>query len=419
VKGRTRAVRVLAATAFAVGVAFVAPAGALAAPGDLDPTFSGDGVATTSFGAFTRYTSLNDVAIDAQDRIVAAGRTYRHKSHWDIALVRFLPNGSLDPSFSGDGKVLTSLPYQETANAVAIDAQGRIVVAGQGGGGFFFARFLPNGRPDPSFSGDGRCSIKFGGQASGAAQDVTIDGQGRIVAVGSNFKVARLNPNGTLDKSFGSDGTAQINFGDSALAASMAIDSRGRIVVGGWQSTGAYSFAVARLLANGRTDPTFSGDGRQTTAIKEVAEINSIAIDQHNRVVAAGASEDANTQDFALARYRRDGSLDPTFSQDGKVLTPQPAGLGSANSVAIDPGGRILAAGYGVLKGPGDRTALEMMGYRPSGNPDPAFGDGGQVLTDLGGYDVLHAVALDSKDRIVGGGVVEQGFGVVRYLDGP
>jgi uncharacterized delta-60 repeat protein len=420
----------LAAIALVLGLGLAAPVAAGAAPGDLDPTFSDDGVATTQFGG--RGAVANDMAIDSQGRIVAAGLNNRKGTHDDITLARYLPNGAPDPSFSGDGRLQTSFTFQESANAVAIDSQGRIITAGAGGGGFFFARFLPNGRLDHSFSGDGRCSVKAGNGFG--AYDMALDDRGRIVAVGfdsvnddgnSDFIVARLNPDGTLDRSFHSNGRARIDFGAPELATSVAIDSLGRIVVGGVTVWGVRDgFALARLLPNGSLDPSFSGDGRQITPFgprtgPSSVNLASIAIDEHNRVVAAGdAYSGTGTQVLAVARYRTDGSLDPSFSDDGKTLTT--FGWIVAGSVTIDPAGRIVVAGYGPPGGDLNRPFdLKLVRYDPAGDLDTSFGGDGRIETDLPGHDFLTAVTIDSQDRIVGGGRVGGNFAVVRFLGGP
>jgi uncharacterized delta-60 repeat protein len=414
----------IAATVVAGG-ALAAPTAALAAPGDLDTTFSGDGLATMHFG--TQRTVAGDVAVDSQGRIVAAGYEYKRTSHEDVTLARFLPDGSPDPSFSGDGKLRTTFPFNESARGLVIDSQGRIVIAGDAGGGFFFMRFLPNGRVDRSFSGDGRCKVSFA-QRQAAATDVAIDDQGRIVASGyvfggphgDDFAAVRLKPDGRPDKSFGFDGRKTISFGPdvAAIARSIAIDPLGRIILGGDIEPGLEGsrFALARLRPNGRRNATFSGDGRQTTSISGDDYITSVTIDNLDRIVAVGPGQANGLDGFALARYRSDGSLDPSFSQDGTELTPFSRDA-DANDATIDPDGRVVVAGSMDLGGP---LGFVVARYQSSGDLDSSFGSNGVVQAQFpgGDYDSLNAITTDDQGRIVAAGNHSVDLAVVRYVGG-
>lgn len=408
------------ASALVIGAALVVPPTALAAPGDLDTTFSGDGLATLQFGG--EGASVNGVAIDSQGRIVAAGYAPHTSTRGDIALGRMLPDGSPDPSFSGDGKLRTGWPFRDYATAVTIDSQGRIVVASYN----LVARFLPNGHPDPSFSGDGQVKVVDGERSY--LEDLAIDGQGRIVVAGTaggDLGVTRLDPNGTLDRSFGSGGRTTIDFGGFEYGHSVAIDSRQRIVVGG-DSSQTGRFAIARLRPNGGLDPAFSGDGRQTTLIGSDDHVGSIAIDDRDRVVVAGDAEFGGVQKyFTVVRYRNDGSLDPSFSQDGEVVTKAlgAGGYGPVRGVAIDPEGRIVVGGYSTTDSSGS-SSFALARYTPSGALDGSFGHSGLVETSFENSNVLDAVTIDPQGRIVGGGFVYDSyprveFAVVRYLGGP
>ena len=424
-----RTARMLFATALATGAALIGASAVLAAPGDLDTTFSGDGVASTYFGA--QGGVVNDIAIDAQGRIIAAGYGIKHQHDVDVTLARYLPDGSPDPSFSGDGKLRAHFPFTNMAQGVAVDSQGRIVVAGtvgtayccSGGGGFFFARFLPNGRFDRSFSGDGRRKVAFGNMSG--ATDVALDHKGRIVAAGYDngasdglhYALVRLQSNGTLDRSFGADGKARFSIGSSSSEAnSVAIDSLGRIVVGGdaVQDGDMDHFAVARLLPNGSLDPGFSRDGRQFSGLRGWVE--SVVIDDQDRVVAAGDAYiyDQDKYAFGVVRYRTDGSLDASFSGDGSTVTPF-ADYAGANSVALDPEGRVVAAGL-TFSNFGN---LALARYGPSGSLDTSFGNDGRIELDLEGTDLFNAVAIDPNGRIVAAGARDNEFAVVRYLGGP
>jgi uncharacterized delta-60 repeat protein len=187
-------------------LALLAPALAQAAmPGDLDRSFSRNGKVSTDLGAVD---GVNSVAMDAQGRIVAGGYAYSaYEDEYDFVLARYKPNGKLDPSFSGDGKVGTDfgVAYGEAVKAVAIDSEGRIVAAGDLNpdfpDGFAVARYKPDGSLDPAFSGDGKATIEFGARDE-RVNSMAIDSQGRIVIVGYVLDYAQVNAGSRSLRSF-------------------------------------------------------------------------------------------------------------------------------------------------------------------------------------------------------------------------
>jgi uncharacterized delta-60 repeat protein len=248
------------------------------------------------------------------------------------------------------------------------------------------------------------------------AHSVTIDSQGRIVAAGysasgstQGVALARYNPNGHLDSSFGEGGEVTTDIAERGLggpANSVAIDSRGRIVVAGYGLHGSRGdFALARYWPHGGFDRSFSGDGRLTTHFKGGGAANSIAIDSRRRIIAVGGGP--QVPNFALARYKASGRLDRSFGGNGKVLLD--FGRSSAHSVAIDSRGRIVAVGGGHGK-------FALARYKPNGNLDRAFSNNGKVTGPLRVNAGAGFVGIDSRRRIVavgGGGV--RSFLIARY----
>jgi uncharacterized delta-60 repeat protein len=377
--------------------------------GSLDPSFSGDGKQTTNFGGND---FASDVAIEANGKIVAVGANESSASPFGsaFALARYNPNGSLDPTFSGDGRQTTVFGHVSQANGVAIQADGRIVAAGEDftNGGFALARYNPNGSLDPTFSGDGKQTTSgFGG-----ANAVAIRTDGKIVAVGeakNDFALARYNPNGTLDPAFSGDGKQTTDFGGLDEANGVALQPDGTVVAGGDGDHGV--FALARYRANGSLDPSFSGDGRQTTVFGGRDEGNAVAIQTDGKIVAVG---DAAPGGFGLARYTSNGSLDPTFSGDGKQTTATPDfGAGGASGVAMQADGKIVAVGSA-------RYGFGLARYNPNGSLDPSFSGDGIQTTDfgcVGGCADANAVAIQPDGKIVAVGVVDSGggFAIARY----
>jgi uncharacterized delta-60 repeat protein len=201
--------------------------------------------------------------------------------------------------------------------------------------------------------------------------------------------VARYRRNGDLDPSFGVGGKVTTDFGTTRdFANSVAIDARGRIVVGG----GETRFELARYRSNGTLDPSFGAGGKVTTDFGDHSSLNSVAIDAHNRIVAAGA---AANHAFALARYKPNGHLDRSLSHNGKVTGPFHSGAG-AGFVGIDSRRRIVAMATGGV------NDFKLARYMPNGSLDHSFGKNGKVNLDRWSPNVWSA-AIDSHDRIVVG----------------
>jgi uncharacterized delta-60 repeat protein len=431
------------ALVLAVAGALAIPASAYAAAGDLDPSFSGNGkvLAPASDGAMAEGT-----AVDSQDRIVAVGDA----GDGNVAVLRYMPDGTLDPSFSKDGVARFSFADGTSrGQAVAIDSHDRVIVAGSSEAAgqrrttdFGVARLTASGKLDRSFSGDGKVVTHVGGEISkDAAGSVAIDAAGRIVAAGSSrvggqvgFTLVRYRPDGTLDPSFSGDGEARTVFGEHSQdsAESVTIDSAGRIVAAGIsrdfsQPYGdGYRSAVARYLPGGNLDPSFSGDGRQLIAYhNQQLDLQAVAVDDHDRILLAG-TDYVFQQDthFAVIRLRPNGALDPSFASGGKNATAFQGGF--AYSVAIEPDGRIVAAGYApdpTSTDPEGRLQFALARYTPGGALDPSFSGDGRATTRFGtGHSWANSVAIDSLGRIVAAGWGEQSknsatrFAIARFL---
>ena len=270
------------------------------------------------------------------------------------------------------------------------------------------------GHPDRSFGGDGTVSTKFPMRRSWA-NSVAIDSRGRIVAAGTaggrSFALARYKPNGRLDRSFSADGRVRTNFpGSDTTALGVASDSRGRIVAAGY--TGDFpdwDFALARYRRNGSLDGSFGAHGKVTTDLGMTDSASSVAIDSHNRIVVAGRTDflppccgGTEAGDFALVRYDHRGTPDSSFGTAGKVITDF-GGFDGASSVALDTRGRIVAAGSS--RNLGDSSKFALARYDRHGQPDASFGGGGMLTTNFRGrYDQATSVAIDSRGRIVAAG---------------
>ena len=279
----------------------------------------------------------------------------------------------------------------------------QIVVTGQGNSSqdFVTKRLNPDGSLDTSFGSSGTSVVNFG--AHDQPNNMVRQPDGKLVLVGStdaggtsHFAVARLNANGTPDTSFGNGGKQTIDFGGADAAYGVAIESDGKIVVAG-NGDPDNEMVIARLNPNGSIDNSFGTDGEVAIDFGGASRANAVAIQADGKIVLVG-STDANGGDFAIARLRTNGSLDPSFNGNGKLTldyggsAPYELGLG----IAIQQNGKIVVMGTG-----GTGFYFEVTRLLPDGSKDPGFGAGGTVSIGFGGAQFDGDVALqsDGQDR--------------------
>jgi uncharacterized delta-60 repeat protein len=410
--------------------------------GALDTTFSGDGKATQ--GLFTHVLaqeSGNAMAVQADGKIVVAGTLMGSEVLAYLAVYRYNADGSLDTTFDGDGKVLLDAGSDERAFAVAIQGDGKIVVAGDvfvpgSSRSLLAVRLNADGTPDASFNGDGNADgiivtsvIGSGGTAqSCVAQGVAIQSDGKIVLAGSTsrpsafeaFALVRYLPNGAIDNSFDTDGRVVFDFGTGgpgfplAAATAVAIDGSGRIVVGGVASAagiGGNDFAVARLnAADGSFDNSFSADGRATIDFGGFGDdrANALALDGTAIVLAGSTQSFGLGGRFALARLLTDGTPDAGFDADGKlILTIDPAtqnedALALALDAGAPPNRKLVVAGVTSTFSTQDFAVARL--NAATGALDTTFSGDGRQTIDFGNEeDTAHGVAVTGTKVVLAG----------------
>jgi uncharacterized delta-60 repeat protein len=396
--------------------------------GQLDPAFGVRGKVLTDFrGSFD---GVHALAIQSDGKIVAAGHsTATGTSPSDFALARYNSQGRLDRQFGVDGKVLTDFgPGNDFANAVAIQSDGKIVAAGysfaSGTADFALARYNSDGTLDATFNATGKVLTDLSGAGGDFANALAIQPDGKIVVAGISdqsgtsfdFALARYNSDGTLDATFNATGKVLTDLsgaGSADVARALAIQPDGKLVVAGSSNASGTSddFALARYNPDGTLDATFNATGKVLTDLSGSGSADlayGLAIQSDGTIVAAGFSIATGNYDFALARYNPDGTLDDTFNATGKVLTDL-SGAGSADlayGLAIQSDGKIVAAGSSFAGGTSYDFALAR--YNPDGTLDATFNATGKVLTDLSGSgsdDVAYALAIQSNGKIVAAGI--------------
>jgi len=404
--------------------------------GSLDPSFNSSGI-VTAFLSDTSYDGGTALVVQPDGKLVVAGHGNSFFDR-DFVLMRFNPDGSLDETFDGDGKVSTPLGQSDDiARAVAIQPDGKIVAAGYAvsAPNTFFAlvRYNADGSLDTTFGNGGKViSSIYGGDA---VNSLLIQLDGKIVAVGEAsvnnrdyFALARYNADGSLDATFDGDGivtTSILDFYDAAYGAVLQTD--GKIVVGGFTGGNfgtVAAFGLVRYNTDGSLDSTFDGDGKVVTDfVNGVELLYSLELQPDGKIIAAGIAKTSSSKyQFALARYNADGSLDTSFGDNGIVMTTI-LGVGNgdyARSVALQPDGKIVMAGGSDF---GSGTDFELVRYNTDGSLDTTFDRDGKIVTDLraakyGSGDIANSIALQSDGKVIAGGstyVGRGGFALTRY----
>ncbi len=403
--------------------------------GSFDDSFSSDGKATSPIFNFVGAdVYLATTIVAGETKILAMGKT-----DLGITVVRFNSNGSLDTVFGG-GDGIANIPnfsgYNIVGNAISVDSQGRIVVAGSAGDGFqnrfLVARFTDKGVRDAAFNGNG---VEFGPGLNGRIQiafGVTLDSQDRVVAVGfaepvgsfnlEQIQVTRYNANGTRDLTFGNGGDVLLDNlpdGEAVVEArGVAIDSDGKIIVAALSPLG---FRLARLDSNGVLDSSFgvagngnghgngddNGKGNVRYRAYDVPSTNAkdqrafaMQLDAQGRIVVAGdvmKPFNINNARFALSRFNADGSLDTAFHEGTLVETEMAMGLfDGATALAIDQNGKIILAGQADRNPSGSNAAI----VRYEGDPVVTY-DYGDAPTSINGLPTNYGT-LTTRHQAIG-----------------
>jgi uncharacterized delta-60 repeat protein len=407
--------------------------------GDLDPSFSGDGIVQRRFGRAP--TSIAALVRARHGDIVTAGNVGCCGGQ-DIAIAGFDAAGALDPSFGDGGMGLIDTGETDRVIWIGRDHADRIVVVGYrqlfGSACRFevcinllLARFLADGSPDPSY-GDGGV-ITFDSPLDRFPLDAAIDEDGRLVLVErmeqrdetDRTVVARFLDDGSPDPEFGTGGS--VTFSEPKQAVAVALDVRGRVVLAGAIARGGETPAplVARLLPSGVRDTTFSGNGiLPIRAWPGAAEgdrgaFHALAIDADGRILAAGDHAIVGEARIAVARIASAGHLDRAFSDDGALDLDSPRTSSAIEWIGADDRGRVVFAGtaQGI-------TLWDVVVGRVTGDgiPDPAFGGDGVIRTDVDAYqDFANDALIDGRGRLLVGGGTDDGTEgdvglLLRYL---
>ncbi len=403
--------------------------------GQLDPTFDGTG---KQFLLFPDGAGAHAVAVQSDEKVVMVGSSsasFGGGPAFDIARVD--ADGSPDTSFGSDGEVIlpiTSGPaVVDETNAVVIQPDGKIIVVGSSPGpeaaAFTVLRLTSSGQLDTTFGTGGVQLISF--PTPSFASSVAIQPDGKILVAGltntssstaPEFAIARLNTNGTLDTTFGTAGVQILSafgaYGISGISPAMTLQSDSKIILAGNEPAGPGGpppIVAVRLNSNGSPDSTFGNGGIKVlsqTATFLIFAVNAVGIQPDGAIVIAGGPDDTGGPDgLDVARLTASGTIDTSFNQTGEVsITSSNSVFGfkpQANSVVVQPNGQIIAAGS--LGDPD--TDFELARLNPNGSVDKTFGTSGiQSITfnpQTNSSGNATALALTPDGKLIVAGVAQ------------
>jgi uncharacterized delta-60 repeat protein len=381
--------------------------------------YNEDGSLDTSFGAgtgkvITTISSSDDIAqsvkILPDGKILVIGSSYI--SGFKIAMVQYNADGSLDSSYGGgDGMVIDSQSLGEQIVSAALQTDGKLVVASSYSNDFFVTRFNADGSLDTGFGSSGSTTTDLSG-SSDRSSSIAIQPDGKIVLGGYafngtsfDFAIARYNTDGTPDTSFNGSGKAITDLGTASvdMGYSVTVQPDGKLLVAGWTdavTAGNNDFGLVRYNSNGSLDTSFNLTGKVTTSFSAGGDLAlSVTVQSDGKVLVAGQSGTSGNN-FAVARYNTDGSLDSTFNGTGKVDTEFTTSGSSEDRgamVTIDASGKIIVVGTSTKSGNYDFAIAR---YNSNGSLDTRFNlantlDGAPSYTENGA-----AVLLDGNVQI-------------------
>ena len=385
-----------------------------------DSAYIGAGIVTTSLS--TSDDQANSMAIQADGKIVVAGY-----SKTNFAMVRYLTSGLLDPAFGNGGIVVTAMRSgDDNSSALAIQPDGKIVITGTTYIGsvndFSLIRCNSDGSPDATFGKGGMVVTSIRNRNDNATA-IAIQRDGKIVVAGSSnsgsdddFALIRYRADGTVDPTFGEKGIVITSLrSGNDRAQAVAIEAGGKIVVAGYSNS---DIAVVRYNSNGTLDPTFGTGGKVIHSLRSGEDqASAICLQPDGKIVVAGSSDNGESFDFAMVRYNASGNLDPGFGKGGIVTTSIRDGDDKAFALCIQRDKKLVAAGS---SNDGSYNDFALTRYNSNGTPDVSFGKNGIVITSISaGDDHASAASVQPDGKIIAAGNSNNGvtndFAIVRY----
>lgn len=379
--------------------------------GSLDNSFNNTGKLIVKVG------SLNDESANSilgtDGKIIICGNSLRHFGSPIASVLRTDANGILDAAFNNSGKELFDQGSDRIFNSVGVRTNGKIVLAGSvesSNSDFLIGQLKQDGTVDSSFGTNGFTRIDISGNDTAAA--LAIQSDGKIILAGcsgavfnrTNITVIRLTSSGLPDITFDGDGMKSIPIGlYSSKANCLAIQPDGKILIGCFSSPSLLSgkdFTVIRLKPDGSFDNTFDGDGKAYIAVSNLDDIcYSMKIQDDEKIILAGSTGSGQNNDFAVVRLKVNGALDNTFDGDGKKIISLGFNSDVATSVAIQSNGKIVVAGYTYNGNDNDAAIVRI---NANGSLDNSFDADGIAIFNYPGTDeVINGINIQLDGKIV------------------
>lgn len=401
--------------------------------GLIDNGFGNGGKVTTQVGSYS--SEIWQMAVQSDWSIVVGGFMYNGVDS-DFALIRYTPDGIIDSSFGTNGMVTTAMGVgSDVIYSIGLQPDGKIIAGGIAWNGsnydFALARYNTDGSLDLNYGNQGKVITAIGpGNDKGTSLKVLSDWSvvvGGIAHNGSDndFALVRYDSTGALDNSFGTNGIVVTPIGAANdMAFSIALQSDWSVVVGGVAHNGSdYDFALVRYKANGTLDSTFGDNGKVMTPVGAGKDfVWSVALQPDDEKILLGGYTInlLNNKDLALLRYNNNGTLDSSFGLNGKAITAMGLGDDDIYSLVVQPDGKILAGGTSEIAGI-ENYALAR--YNSNGILDAGFGVSGLVTTIMSpGDNEIYSLALQPDGKIVAAGYSSDSSkaycSMARYLSG-
>jgi uncharacterized delta-60 repeat protein len=388
--------------------------------GQLDTSFNKNGIQKTDFGADDNQAIA--LTIDKNDKIVVAGFATQN-DHFDFALARYNTNGTLDDSFGKGGLQTTNFGNTDDfCQSVIVQDDGKIIAAGYNydyvTAEFKIAivRYNNDGTLDKSFGSNGKLNSESGfAVPNGAA--IQKDGKLVMIAKPADYVLLRYNTDGTLDNSFGTEGTVGLGFSLFELN-DLTIQNDQKILIAGHGPFFNSDFLLARFTANGEIDNTFSGNGQLLTDFGSSSDfLSSIVVQADGKIIAGGVTQNSeNSNSIALSRYSSEGVPDKQFGKSGRLTDQFRQGLTTYNTSALQADGKLIAAGS-VWNGIDFDFVIAR--YNASGDLDHSFNvKGYQTIDFKSNNDYINSVTIQKDGKIIAAGYsgtnTSSGFAITR-----
>lgn len=392
---------------------FLNNATSFAQNGVLDTNFGENGKVVTDL-VVGRDRSFSS-AIQSDGKILLIGYAENDiENDTDIALVRYNTNGSIDNSFGSNGVVIFDSGLRERGYSVIELSNKKILVAGEASGSSILVCYKSNGAIDESFGNSGVVLTTL--DKSSNISTISTQSDGKIVASGNSSYgalIIRYLTDGTIDQTFGTNGVVTVDLGTEAkYNNSMAVQQDDKILTTGFlTSEDSYDFFLIRLNKDGTLDNTFGTNGLTTTDFGNTDSGRSVGIQNDSKIIVSGSTAIGSENNFAVCRYNQDGSLDASFGNDGKVISS----FGSSDtgySMAIQNGGYIVVSGY---TNSGTNHDFMLVRYDTEGILDEDFGTNGRIVTDFGDDDFSFSTLSLQNGDILASGRTGDSFALAQY----